>query len=463
MSLLLTNNSLSLDTLGHLPPLPLIIDYSDRTGAMSRKDEDDIHFGLQQPDRVLQIALQASSLSLRMLLELMNKLFPRLEVLSLSSTTSEEMNPMLPETFQAPDLHHLALHGIGLPTRLPLLSSVIALSTLSLTNIGASTYFPPGHLVTQLQGLHHLEELSIGFAIPIPLPSSAGELLLAPISPVTVPSLRRLTFRGVDVYLDNLVAQINTPFLERLSLTLYFDLTFTLVNLAEFIHRTEGFECLVAKFSFGKGGASIDAGRSLYEQQGIGLLSLKVNCEPFDWQIDSAAQVCSALGNVMSAVEELTLDLDMDGMPPDWKNTPDSMTWHELLLSFIGAKKLHVDFSPTLELCQALQTHADGLVLELLPELQELEVRLVNVVTFSDHAKQAVFAFVESRESIGRPVHLIFPMIAAEPTDSLEYMNYDFVDKRYKNQARMLTSLGRGIILALTEEQTSYSDDELRR
>src|ERR1700743_3332026 len=57
---------------------------------------------------------------------------------------------------------------------------------------------------------------------------------------------------GVDVYLDNLVAQINTPLLERLGLTLFFYLTFTLVNLTGFIHITEGFECLVAKIGFGK-------------------------------------------------------------------------------------------------------------------------------------------------------------------------------------------------------------------
>ena len=455
ISLLLTNDSPSLDTLGHLPPLPLVIDYSDRTRTMARKDEDNIHYGLQQHGRVRQVAVWASSSRLHMLLEPMNNLFPRLKDLSLSCTPFEEMNTVLPETLQAPDLHRLALDGVGLPTRLPLLSSANALSTLSLTNIGTSTYFPPGHLVAQLRGLPHLEELSIGFAIPIPLPSSAGELLLAPISPVTVPSLRRLAFRGVDVYLDNLIAQINTPLLERLSLTLFFDLTFTLVNLTEFIHRTEGFECLVAKFVFGKDGPSIDAGRSLYEQQGIVKLGLKINCEPFDWQIDSAAQVCSALGNVMFAVEELTLDLDVGGMPSDWENTPDSMTWHELLLPFIGVKKLHVGSSITIELCQALQTDAGGLVPELLPELQELEVELD-----TDHANQAVFAFIESRKSMGHAVQL---MVAAVPTAFLKYMDYDYVDKRYQNQATMLTSLGREIILALAKEQRSCSYDELRR
>ena len=130
------------------------------------------------------------------------------------------------------------------------------------------------------------------------------------------------------------------------------------------------------------------------------------------------------------------------------------MTWHELLLPLIGVKKLHVGFALPLELSQDLQTDAGSLVPELLPELQELEIQLD-----TDQAKQAVFAFVESRESLGHPVHLR----VATPTASLEYMDYDYVDDRYQNQAKLLTTLGQEIILALAKEQTSSSYDELKR
>jgi hypothetical protein len=328
----------------------------------------------------------------------MNKLFSILVDLSLLSTTTEETNIILPETLQAPNLRRLSLHGIGLPTGLTLLSSAIALSTLSLTCIGASCYFPPGHLVTRLQGLPHLEELSIGFTIPIPLPSSEEEMLPALIPLVTLPTLRQLTFRGVDIYLDNLIAQINAPILEQLSLTLFFDLTFTLVGLTEFIQRTEGFGCLIAHVIFNKDSASIDV--SHYKQQGK--LSLRVNCEPLDWQIDSITQVGGALGRVLSSVEELTLYLDMEGMPPNWESALDGVMWHEVLLSFSGVKKLHIGPSLTHELSQALKSVDGGLGRELLPDLQELEVQLK-----IDHAKDAFSLFVESRESMGRPVHLL--------------------------------------------------------
>ena len=402
--LLLTNDSPSIDRLNHLPPVPLVIDYSDITRTISGKDGDNIYLGLHQHGRVQGVILRApsSSSSLRMWLEPMNKLFPRLGYLSLASTNTEEMSPVLPELLRAPDLRQVSLHGIGLPKGWPLLSSTTALSALSLTHIRESCYFSPRHLVTHLQALPHLEELSIGFGIPIPLPSSEGRLLPAPIPPVTLPTLRRLTFRGVGVYLDNLVAQINTPVLERLNLTLLFELAFTLANLTEFICRTEGFGCLAARILFNKDGASIEAGFN--EQRTIGKLSLHVNCEPLDWQIDSSAQVCSALRGALSVVEELTVDLDVGGMASDWEKSLDSTLWYELLLPFIGVKKLHVSPSLILELSQSLGSVAGGLVLELLPELEKLEVQLE-----MGHSKNVFFLFVETRESIGRPVHLSVP------------------------------------------------------
>ena len=442
---------------------------------MARKDENNIHLGLQQHGLVHRVVLRAPSSNLYLWLERMNDLFPRLEDLSLFSTTTEETNLTLPETLQAPDLRRLSLHGVGLPKGLPLLSSAIALSTLSLTHLGASCYFPPGHLVTRLQGLPYLEELSIGFAIPIPLPSSEQKLLPPPTSAVTLPTLRRLTFLGVDVYLDNLIAQINAPRLEQLSLTLHFDLTFTLVKLTELIHRAEGFGYLVTRVIFNQDGASIFAG---YNEQGVGKFNfhVHVNCEPLDWQIDSATQVCSALGDVLSTVEELTLDLDVDGLPLDWDNALDSILWHELLLSFIGVKKLYIGFSLTLELSQALESAAGGL--ELLPALQELEVQLE-----IDHAKKVFSGFVETRESVGRPVHLLVPPILhaepeapraepkvlradpevprADPEVHRMHPKEFFRPLGFRKQAIELISICQTFIQG--QEQTFRSYDELRR
>ena len=65
-------------------------------------------------------------------------------------------------------------------------------------------------------------------------------------------------------------------------------------------------------------------------------------------------------------------------------------------------KKLRVGSLLTFELSQAMESAVGGLVFELLPELRELEVQLeVN------HANEAFSGFVETRESVGRPIHLL--------------------------------------------------------
>jgi hypothetical protein len=405
MSLHLTYDFPPIGNLSYLPPVSLFINYSDTTKTMAQKDEDNILRGLEQDGFVRRVVLHAPSSSLNIWLELMNKPFPKLGQLSLLSTgtTTEDMTPVIPKTLQAPGLRRLSLHGIGLPKGLPLLSSTIALSTLFLTGIRASCYFSPGDLVIQLQGLAHLEELTIGFATPIPLPSRERELLPRPIPPVTLPTLRRFTFRGLSVYLDNLVAQIDAPLLERLNLTLLFEVAFTLGNLTEFIRGTEGLGCLVAQVKFNKDGVHMDAGHKnwgSYEWD-ITKLSLQVNCEPLDWQIDAATLVCSALGTVVSNIEELGLDLEEGGMPSDWGKRLDKTLWQELLWPFIGMKKLHIGESLTLELSIALEglEWVEGLILQ---ELQELEVTLQN-----DRATSALTKFFETREAMGRPVRLL--------------------------------------------------------
>ena len=414
MSLRLTYNSLPIDILSYLPPLPLVIDYSG-IKALTQKDEDNIHFGLQRHGLVRQIVLRAPSSSLNMWLEPMNKTFSKLGDLSLSSTTMEDIRPVLAETLQAPSLSRLLLHGVGLPKGLPLLSSTISLSTLSLTDIPASCYFPPEILVTQFKGLPHLEELTISFAFPIPLPSDERELLLAPIPPVTLPTLKRFTFRGVDVYVDNLVAQINTPLLERLSLTLIFDLTFTLGNLGEFIHRTEGPGSLFSGMRFDKDiGAFIEIGHknpqfnSPWDRRKYGL---QVNCKP-DWQMDAVTQVCRALGAVVATtIEELTVEGD-SRVPSDSQNTLNNLLWHELLRLFLGMKTLHIGRSLTVEISKALESDAEALVL---PGLQELVVSL----RIDDAANAALTAFFDTRESMGRPVHLLIPKWADEKEEKI--------------------------------------------
>jgi hypothetical protein len=71
----------------------------------------------------------------------------------------------------------------------------------------------------------------------------------------------------------------------------------------------------------------------------------------------------------MSSIEELTLDLKVDGMPSDRENELEGILWPELLLTDTHwrEKAAHRLFTVlTLQLSQALLSDAGELLLELL-------------------------------------------------------------------------------------------------
>ncbi|KAI9457251.1 hypothetical protein BJY52DRAFT_1416883 [Lactarius psammicola] len=257
MHILCTNGTPIVNTLDHLPPLPLFVNYKYTDMTIREQDELGIYHALRLRDHVRSIDLHLPSSVFHKVLTLMGEPFPILEHLSLSFTVDKITTLTLPKAFLAPHLCRLALVGIRLPKRLRFLSSTVSLVTLVLTNIGASGYIRPRLLVARLQSLPRLEELSIGFSVPIPRPSAERELLGKKGTPVTLPHLKKLTFRGVSTYLECLVAQIRAPLLERLDITLFNQIAFALPHLSHLTDITEGLKLPKAKVFFGRDEFSI--------------------------------------------------------------------------------------------------------------------------------------------------------------------------------------------------------------
>jgi len=118
-------------------------------------------------------------------------------------------------------------------------------------------------------------------------------------------------------------------------------------------------------------------------------------CKDLDWQIDCAAQVCSALIPTLSDVEEFLLDRygDVNGTTEEWEI--DGTTWHELLRSFIGMKELRIRRRLMEELSRALQVDEVGSDPGFLPNLQQI-VAADNRPGFA--------SFIDARRVVGRPV-----------------------------------------------------------
>jgi len=406
MHILFMNGTPLFDMVSHLPPIPFVIDYRGE----DNDDDRSILHAIQHRNRVLHIVLQAPSLALERLLVPMDESFPRLESLSLLSTTKsgEGRSLMLPRTFLAPNLRHLSLGGIALSKGLPVLASTFSLLTLKLTDIQSSGHFTPATLVTRLQQIPQLEELSIGFSTPFPRPGAEGELFRPPITLIVLPALRQLAFRGVSVYLEDLVSRTSSPLLERCNITLFNQLDLTLPHLSHFTRTTESLRHPVANIIFNKEGVSFVVGS---REKFNDAFSLRISCKPFDWQIEAATQVCAALVPVLSAAEELSLDFEEENLPSDWQDEVDAMMWHGLLWSFAGVKKLRIGYPLASELSNALESDDAGLVLGLLPELEELEAQVE-----LGHLNKAFETFIDARQLVGRHVRLSVSAVVISTT-----------------------------------------------
>ena len=125
------------------------------------------------------------------------------------------------------------------------------------------------------------------------------------------------------MYLEDLLARISSPLLQRCDITLFNQLNFTLPHLSHFTRTTESLRHPFASVVFNQEGVSFVAGS--HDEFIDETFSLRVSCKPFGWQIDSATQICGALLPVVSTVEGLTLDFEEENLPPDWQDEVDAM------------------------------------------------------------------------------------------------------------------------------------------
>ena len=399
MYILCTNGTPIIGTLDHLPPLPLFIDYRDTSLPITPLDELAIGHALLLRDRVRHVDLHLPPSILHTFLPLIDGPFLMLEHLSLSYPNGGDPNLILPKTFLAPNLRHLKLVSIDIPKRLRLLTSTVSLITLMLTDIRTPGYFHPRLLAARLQSLPRLEKFSIGFAIPIPRPSEEIELSSKRGATVTLPNLKYLAYKGVSAYLECLVAQIRTPLLERLEITLFNQVAFELPHLSHFTNTIERFKFPVAKVGFGCNTVSVTMEHRNTQQSG-GRFSLHVLCSQMDWQVECATQICNTLNHMLSGAEELGIILHEETMPTEWPfDEIESATWHELLRMFNGVKELHICAALSQELSCALQLNDVGSDPAFLPFLQKIVSGSEGSV-----AENLFRFFIRARRTAGNPV-----------------------------------------------------------
>jgi len=386
--------------LAHSPRLPLIIDYIniDQGHGITAGEEAGIVLALQQRDRVRRIRLMMSVPQLQRLIMEMDGEFPILEHLYMGAPTKYTTGLILRETFQAHP-RHFTLINFAVSVGSPLLSNTTAaaLASLALQRIHPSTYFRPNTLLQQLSLIPHLETFIIGFDSPVHNRNVERWLLRElDMTPITLPNLRWLGFKGASAYLEAVLPHITTPLLERLEISFLNQLIFSIPHLLQFIDEAETPNFGSATFTFHEESLCMNA----YPTKGgrMYALHLEVGCRHFDWQVPFAAQIINMLRTPFSTVEHLTLEHRGTFKSSEPPNEDDLVQWRKLLGPFDNVKTLIVFGGLVRELSFTL-TSDRGLPLELSPKLKDL---LCPAGRGASHG-HAISSFIDTHQNAGQP------------------------------------------------------------
>ena len=199
---------------------PLLI--SIRDDGHNRWGMDNIIAALEHNDRICQLDLfDLPDSKLETVLATMQQPFPALTHLVLQLQFGREPAPVIPASFlggSAPHLQTLWFDFIPLPGLPKFLLSATHLVHLILTNIPHFGYFSPEEMAACLSVLTKLKSLTIIFESFQSLPETNRHP--SPQTRALLPVLTWFSFAGVKEYLEDLVAQIDAPLLDRVTISL---------------------------------------------------------------------------------------------------------------------------------------------------------------------------------------------------------------------------------------------------
>lgn len=327
--------------LGRWPTVLVEVNY------FSQLDEDSIYASfLENPSRVCSVTLSLSSYLLAKTTSAMQKPFPALRTLVILPYGGNI--PALPDGFlagSAPRLEVLFLSGIPFPALQTFLSSASNLVRLELLDMPKTNSISPEALVACLAIMHKLDDLTIEF----PSPTFHPIQLLLLETRVPLDHIQILKLTGSSVYLEDLVARIDTPQLKKLSINYTDQPNFEVSQMFSFINRLN---CKI--FQFGNAGVYFDVppydiSFAFHEDVNLGshfmlenAISLYIPGGGIELQVSNMTQVLHHTSARLADVVHLEISADgLEFNHQDWGDIEES-SWLNLLRPFTAMKKLCV-------------------------------------------------------------------------------------------------------------------------
>ena len=331
------------------PTLPIAIQYRfSHFPPPQPEDVRNIFIALENPDRVCSIELQATSSLLERFSKTLQVPFPALKKLSLCPI--DIGTPVVSQGFlggSAPSLQRLSLSGkqsLALPNFLFSCRDLVYLQLLGVSN---PDHIPPEAIVPSLSSLSRLKVLDIGFSTRRPSRSSH----LPSLHPQsTLSALSKFEFSGSGEYLEDLVARIDTPFLQEITIYLHHWLS-DAPHLRQLIFRTEGLRSPnQARILKHQSAISLRFRQAPGQSIGAPIVRYPPNCPSIkfkpislsiqDWQLSSAAQFCLQSAPLLSGVKRLIVDSTTEQAL--WQNAVSPSDWLDLFRPFSGVEELYV-------------------------------------------------------------------------------------------------------------------------
>ena len=396
------------DMLDVWPPLPLIVYYYHyETGSV-----DNVIAALECSDRVYRIYLDIDeSRESDILLGATQQPFPELTYLELMSNYVETM-AVVPDSFlggSAPRLESFSLDCIPFPGLPKLLLSATHLVSLHLIDTPHSGYISPDRMVAALSTLTSLEELRLEFKSPRSCPDQASRRPPSKIRSV-LPGLTIFRFKGVSEYLDDLVACIDAPQLNHLTITFFNDIEFDTPQLVRFISHTPKSKELESVYIILHNWSAVFDFSSQTSHRG--LFTVQILCRGLDWQLAAVEQVCTSCLPPLYILEDLYFHEDSHS-PPDRKDSVENRDWLELFRPFMAVKNLYLSENLASLIAPALQELVEGRTSDVLPALQNI---FLEGLESSGSVQESIGKLVAARQAANHPI-VISPWVYSE-TDS---------------------------------------------
>jgi hypothetical protein len=362
--------------LSYWPPFPISIAYrlpnSDYRDHHYSEDEDDhdveLIAALEHPDRVHHVDLDITTSGSRVeeVVAMMQVPFPVLTHLELTAY----MVSALPDGFlgkSAPCLQHLRLAGVPFPDLPSLLLSACDLVSLQLDCIPPTGFISPEAMVMGLAGLTRLRTLSI--RSPILSPEQTRRLPDPPMLTV-LPALTQFVIGGNNEYVEDLLAQIDTPQVDGVVIEYPMQEVQTR-QLSKFMDRTANFKLAQfrrAQVTLNNDAIYIELDRPQVEHRRAHL-SVAISGGGLDFQVSYMVHVLGQLDAMLSNVGHLSVRVELGfGRQDD----VDRTEWLLLLHLFRAVETMHVCRAMAWYIASALEDIAEEMVTEVLPALHLL-------------------------------------------------------------------------------------------